>query len=192
MKTGLLISFLAIVIFFQNGFTQEVNELDAIHQGKLIIGPRLALGAVYGASIGFGGQMEYGIQDDFIDLGEDIPTWLGLGISFIYSTYSEDHFLFLDNGEFTYTNIVILGTGFWHANVFKHPNLDTYAMVSIGANTGSASYSGNGGNVSTPTVGAFTFGVGIGTRYYLSSKTALVGEVGIGISALRIGADFKL
>lgn len=185
MKQIMRINLVFALLICGSGFSQEA------HQGKVILGPRLALGAVYGASVGFGGQIEYGFRDDIADMG-DVATWLGLGASFAYSTYSEDYFLFTTNGEFTYTNIVFLGSVFFHANLFKNPKLDSYASFSLGVNTGSAKYTGTAGNVSTPTVGAFTLGLGIGTRYYFNPKTAIVGELGIGLGALRLGVDFKL
>ena len=164
------------------------------HKGEFIIGPRLALGAVYGATFGFAGQVEYVLKDDVVDFGSDTPTWLGIGGSFAYSSYSEDFFFLGTGAQWKYTNIVFLGTGFFHANFFNDPKWDTYAMLSMGVNTGSVKYQGTGtsGSVSSPTVSGFTAGLGVGARYYFSEKAAVAAEVGIGISALRIGVDFRL
>ena len=162
------------------------------HKGTLNIGPRLALGAVYGASVGFAGQVEYGLKDDVAKLGDGIETWLGIGASLAYSQYSEDYLLFASSGKFTYTNVVLLGSAFFHANVFKNPKLDTYLTFSIGANTGSVKYDGSAGRISTPSIGFLTIGAGAGARYYFSPKTAVVGEAGVGLGALRLGIDFLM
>ncbi len=162
------------------------------HQGDINIGPRVVLGAVYGASMGFAAHGEYALKDDFIDLGEDVATWIGLGGSIAYSQYSQEVLFFTSGEKFTYRNVVILGSVFFHANVFKNPKLDTYLLFSVGTNTGSVKYSGTAGNISTPTVGAFTAGGGVGARYYFSPKAAVVAEAGVGIGALRLGVDFKL
>lgn len=185
MKKYMVFSILTMLIFSQSGFSQET------YKGMKLIGPRLALGSVYGASTGFGGQFEIGVNDNFIDLGEDIPTWLGIGASFMYSSYSDNYLLFT-NEKFTYTNIVILGSGFFHADVLKQKNLDTYLMFSVGINAGSVKYSGSQGNVALPSFGSFVIGAGAGARYYFSPKLAAVGEVGVGLGLLRLGIDFKL
>ncbi len=184
----------SIALFMLFACSSLIYAQDDIvaRKGTLNIGPRVVLGAVYGASAGLAGQVEYAIKDDLLDLGEGIATWLGVGGSFAYSQYSEDFFLFTNAGEFTYKNIVFLGTVFFHADVFKNPKVDPYLSFSIGTNTGSVSYNGTAGNVSTPSVSGFTAGAGAGLRYYFSPKLAAVGEVGVGIGALRLGVDFKL
>ena len=185
-----LITGLLMFLLLSNGLLAQ-EEL-ASQKGNLIIGPRLVLGAVYGASFGLAGQAEYVVKDDLLDLGDGIATWLGVGGSFAYSQYSEDFFLLTNAGEFTYTNIVFLGTVFFHADVFKNPKVDPFLSFSIGTNTGSVSYNGAAGNISTPSVSGFTAGAGAGLRYYFSPKLAAVGEVGVGIGALRLGIDFKM
>jgi len=165
---------------------------DENHKGKTLLGPRLALGGVYGASVGVAFQGEYVLADNFVDTG-DVDNWFGVGGVFAYSTYSE-RFGFLGSfSEWEYTNIVFLGSAFFHFDFIKDPRWDTYSTVSLGINTGSVSLrDDNGFNGSSPSVSGFVFGLGIGARFAFNEKVAAAAEAGFGVGALRLGVDFKL
>lgn len=163
-----------------------------LKEGNIIVGGRLALGAVYGASVGFVGNVEYGVQEGFLNIG-DIPASLGVGGTIGYSSYSEDFSGFGYNYSWNYTNIIILVNGYYHADILKNPKLDTYFMLGLGYNVGSVSYDGPFGNLySSPSHGGIVFGTGIGARYYFSPNLSGVAELGVGMGLLRIGVDFKI
>lgn len=165
---------------------------DEDHKGKTLIGPRLALGAVYGASLGLAVQGEYVLADNFVDTGS-VDNWFGIGGVFAYSTYSE-RFGFLGTfSEWEYTNIVFMGSAFFHFDLIKDSRWDTYSTLSLGINTGSVSLRDNNGfNGSSPSVSGLVFGLGIGARFAFNEKVAAAAEAGFGVGALRLGVDFKL
>lgn len=165
-------------------------------KGDLFVGGKIGLGAFYGASLGFGGGFEYIVQEDFINLG-DIPASLGFGAEIGYSGYSESFNLGsyygfdLGNYKVKYTNIVILGSAFYHADVFKNEKLDAYVKFSLGYNIFSSKYINYDQKVDA-TVGVFATSSAIGTRYFISPALAAVAEVGWGFGILRLGLDLVL
>ncbi len=178
-----------IILMLSSALFAQKKGAPLLKQGNIVVGGKLAIGAVYGASIGFVGSAEYGLQEGFLNIG-DVPTTLGIGGTIGFSSYSEDYFMY---GEWSYTNFVILVNGYYHADILKNPKIDTYFMIGLGYNAGSVSWDGPGNyNWSTPSHGGIVFGTGIGGRYYFTPNLAAVAELGVGMGLLRIGIDFKI
>ena len=157
-------------------------------KGDIFVGAKVGLGAFYGADLGFGGGFEYVMQDDFLNLG-DIPASLGFGGSFGYSTYKSGYWGY----NWKYTNVVILASAFYHADVLQNEKLDTYVKFSIGYNAGKAKYDGPSGyDYKTPTYGGVITGSSVGARYFFTPALAAVAEVGWGFGILRLGLDLAL
>ncbi len=177
---------LAMIFFMvQSGFSQGA---PLFKKGDKIAGAKIALGAVYGASFGIVGDFEYGFQNDFLNLG-DKPATLGFGGSFGYSSYTSN----FSGGSWTYTNIILTASAYYHVDVFNVDKLDTYIKAGLGFNFGGVTYSGAySGLYSEPSVGFLTLESGLGARYYVSDKLAVSGEIGTGMGVLRIGVDFRL
>jgi len=156
-------------------------------KGDIFAGARIGLGS-YGAGVGFGGGVEYVIQNDFFNLG-DIPASLGIGGSFGYSTYKTGFFF----GHWKTTNIVILGDIYYHADVLKNEKFDTYVKFSLGYNAAKVTYDGAYANTfNEPARGGVVTGSAIGAHYFLTPVLAAVAEVGYGFGFLRLGLDLAL
>ena len=173
-----IIAFASTMIFAQGAIPSK---------GDKFVGARIGLGS-YGAGVGFGGGFEMALQDDFLNLG-DIPGALGVGVSFGYSTYTSGYY----SGHWKYTNIVILGDLFYHADVLKNEKIDTYVKFSLGYNAGKVKYDGVYEDYySTPTYGGVVTGSAIGARYFFTPALAAVAELGYGFGILRLGLDLAL
>jgi len=158
----------------------------ALSKGDIIIGGKLALGAVYGANYGFIASGEYGVKEGFLSI-PNFPTSLGVGASLGYSSYTDKYF----TAEYTYSNYLILGFGAWHIDLMKKPEVDTYVIANVGFNFDSFDGPGNTEDF-VDSYGGFVFGLGAGIRYYFIPNLAAVGEVGFGMGIIRLGLDFKL
>ncbi len=179
-----------IVFLLSSALFAQKKGAPLLKQGNIVVGGKLAIGAVYGASIGFLGSAEYGLKEGAINIG-DAGSTIGIGGTIGYSSYSE---LF---GYWDFTNILILVNGYWHVDFLKNPKIDTYFMVGLGYNAGSVSWDGpptyyDYYKPSEPSHGGIVFGTGIGCRYYFTSNLAAVAELGVGMGLLRIGMDFKI
>lgn len=161
-----------------------------LSNGDFIVGGKLALVGVYGSSVGFILNGEYGFKEGFLSI-PNFPTSLGLGGSIGYSGYTESFGVY---GDYSYTNFLILVTGYYHVHLLKNVPIDTYAMLNLGVNIASSSYKGNiaGAPSVSSSYGGLTFGSGIGARYYFTNKLSAVGELGFGMGVIRLGLDFKI
>jgi|GEM_PF-1140897 len=173
-------------------FGQELsidNEQGARHlsEGDVYVHGRLALGAVYGANVGFVAGGEYGLKEGFLNLG-DFPASLGVGASLGYSSYTESYLF----GEWNYTNILLLGSVYYHADVLDAEEIDTYVVLNLGLNIGSVSWEGSGTRDYGDSYGGIVAGSGLGARYFLSDNLAVTGEVGFGMGLLRLGIDLGI
>ena len=157
-------------------------------KGDKFVGARIGLGS-YGAGVGFGGGFEMVLQEDFLNLG-DIPGALGVGASFGYSTYKSGYYGY----NWKYTNIIIMGDVFYHADVLKNEKIDTYVKFSLGYNAGKVKYDGLDGvnDYRSPTYGGVVTGSAIGARYFFTPALAAVAELGYGFGILRLGLDLAL
>jgi len=161
-----------------------------LSNGDFVVGGKLALIGVWGANAGFVLGGEYGFKEGFLSI-PNFPTSLGLGGSIGYSGYTQS---FVTIGDYSYTNFLILITGYYHVHLLKNVPIDTYAMLNIGVNIASSSYEGNLPNApkSSNPHGGLTFGSGIGARYYFTNKLSAVGELGFGMGVIRLGLDFRI
>lgn len=177
------IPFIALVLIaLQSLSAQRVF----ITEGDQKIGGRLALGSVAGASMGFVGTYERGIQEN-----------IGVGASIGYSGYSEDINAGFYAGNWSYTNILILANGNYHIDLLKDEKLDTWGALHIGYNVASVSWeftqnSFNFPEPATVSAGGFVFGLSANARYMLSENLYAAASVGFGLGILNIGIDYKL
>jgi hypothetical protein len=161
--------------------SSETAPKTLLKAGDFHIGPRLALGSVAGASLGFGAAAEFGLQEN-----------IGLGAFVGYSSYSQAIPLF---GDWSYKNILILATGSYHYDFLKSDKIDTFGEIGLGYNVGSVSYSGATALPAaalTPTVGGFVYTITANARYFFSPSLSLFGSVGYGLGIARVGLDFKM
>jgi hypothetical protein len=154
---------------------QSSSGLVFLKSGDIVMGGRLALGGVAGASFGFAANAEYGIQEN-----------IGVGAFFGYSGYKENFFA----AEASYTNILVLGSVNYHQDFLKIQNLDTWAAVSLGYNVASVSLKPS--LPTPPSVGGFVWGVTANARYYFTQNLALAASAGYGLGYLQVGLDYKL
>lgn len=186
-----MIVFFSVVFMFSMAHAELMGGpgAPALSKGDIIVGGKLALGAVYGANVGFIASGEYGFKQGFLNIPK-FPASLGIGGSIGYSGYSEDYAYW---GEYSYSNFLILGAGYWHVDLLKKKAVDTYVVLNLGYNITSVDIP----NVSNApdydsTDGGLVFGTGIGIKYYFIPNLAAVAEVGFGMGLLRIGLDFKI
>lgn len=180
-KTFLFTAF--VLLTMQSLFAQRVLITD----GDQKIGARLALGSVADASIGYVATYEMGVQDN-----------IGVGASLGYSGYTEAYNFGLWNGEWSYSNILILVNGNYHLDLLKNEKLDTWGALHIGYNVASAKFSWTSSGVPawvatpTATAGGLVFGLSANARYMLSENLYAAASLGFGLGILNIGIDYKL
>jgi len=176
-----ILSILVLVAQLQAGENTAI-----IQPGEKVVGARLALGSVYGASAGVILTGEYGFKENLVNLN-GIENNLGIGASFGYSGYSENY----TYGKYSYSNILFLGSALWHVALLNDPRIDTYASLSLGWNIVTVSIPAGGLDYGS-SYGGLVWGTGIGARYHFSDKLAAVGELGFGMGVLRLGIDYSL
>lgn len=157
-----------------------------INKGDQYAGAKLALGSVAGSSWGLVGSYEMGLQEN-----------IGVGGSIGYSGYSEDFNGGFYAGTWSYTNILIMGTGTYHIDLLKDEKLDTWGALNIGYNVATVSweFTKNTFNLAEPaaaSAGGFVVGLSANARYKLTEQLFLSGSVGFGLGILNIGVDYKL
>jgi len=158
-------------------------------KGDIFVGGKIGLGAFYGADLGYGGGFEFVTANDFLNLG-DLPDALGFGAEFGYASYKSGYYGY----NWKYTNIVILGNVYYHADVLGKEKIDTYVKFSLGYNAGKVKYDGPDGytDYRSPSYGGVITGSAVGARYFISPALAAVAEVGWGFGILRLGLDLAL
>ncbi|MGD0339364.1 MAG: hypothetical protein ABSB78_11315 [Bacteroidota bacterium] len=142
-------------------------------KGKSYLGPRVGIG-VYGSGISLGAGYEYGVTDE-ISVGGLV-----------------DYYKYDWGFGFTYTYIVFGAQGNYHfGKTLKWDSkLDPFAGLVIGYE--SVSWSGTEyAGWSSAYGSGIIFGGQAGIRYFLSPSLALYGQVGFGITYLKVGVDFK-
>lgn len=101
----IVISLTLLTLFSISTVAQEAStepesaKTVLLKKGDFFIGPRVALGAVAGASFGLGVAAEYGLDDN-----------IGIGGFAGYSGYSEEFSGFGGSYKWSYTNILLLAT----------------------------------------------------------------------------------
>ncbi len=133
----------------------------ALQKGDIIVGGKLALGSVYNTNVGFIAGAEYGLMEGFL-APPKFNTSLGIGANLAFSS----------------GHVAILGAGYWHINLIKKEQFDTYVVITAGIDVG---------NSLLPTGDA-----GVGIRYYFIPKLSAVAEARSGSGFLRVGLDFKI
>ncbi len=179
MKKFFLISVVTLLVLSQYSFAQ-------VKPGNTFLGPKVALGGVGKASLGYGLNAEYLLSNN-----------LGVGFTGMYSGYSEDYNFFGASGTWSYSNIYIMGMVTYHFDVFGSPSFDTYGAFNLGYNVASASWKWNNNPYGAPqpasaSVGGLVWGFSATMRYFVSSSLALTASAGYGLGYLQVGVDFKL
>lgn len=116
-------------------------------------------------------------------------------------TYRYNNFFGSDySSRYTYSNIAIGPRATVHYDLFEVPKLDTYAGLQLGVYINSTRYKYVDPNDATYNYTTHSSGVGVmygffvGARYYTgkSNKFGFFGELGYGLSVLRLGIALKL
>ncbi len=190
--------FLAFILMFAQARAGLMDPPGSpeLSKGDMIFGAKVALGNVYGSSVGLVLDFEYGVKEGFLNI-PDFPASLGLGATIGYSSYTEKFLYKLPRdpdyklGKYTYKNYLFLGSLYYHIDLFKEPDVDPYVVVHIGFNIDAedkplASPSQDN-RYSGP-----VWGSAVGFRYYYSPKMAVCGEIGFGMGILRVGINYKI
>ena len=148
-------------------FFDSLPPPEGVRLYDIIVGPRLGIGSYASATMGFGLNGEYLITRD-----------IGVGGFFGYSTYSL--------GAGSYSNMLFLAQGSYHANLFKVKNLDTFATLGIGYDVVSVS----GGNL-TVSASGIVASIYINGRYFFNEQWSGVASLGYGVGVLGLGVDYK-
>lgn len=164
----------------------SMAQRTLITKGDQYAGAKIALGSVAGSSWGLVGTYEMGLQEN-----------IGVGGSIGYSGYSEDFNAGFFAGNWSYTNILILGTGSYHIDLLKDEKLDTWGSLHVGYNVATVSweFTNNSFNLAEPaaaSAGGFVVGLSANARYKLAEQWFLSGSVGFGLGIVNIGVDYKL
>jgi hypothetical protein len=148
---------------------------------KSYLGPRIGIG-VNGSSVAFGAGYEYGVTEE-ISVGGlvDYYTWSTNG----WGAYG---------GKYTYIVIGAQGNYHFGKTLKWDSKLDPFAGVVLGYESISWSWDNDPGYSYggwSATSSGIVFGGQAGIRYFLSPNLALYGQVGFGITYLKVGVDFK-
>jgi len=165
---------ISLVLFASNANAQYTADNN-------YLGPSIGF-AFLGSTPDFGVSYEYGL--DFQNFG-----LVGIGGLLRYWGYSESYF----DGQWKYSNILIGAQGNYHF-VVSNNKIDPYVGLVLAYDAGSVSWSGPGGNYSTPAYGGLWLAVQGGMRYWVSPTIAITGRIGFGTlsySGLDFGVDFK-
>ncbi|KAA5542508.1 hypothetical protein [Adhaeribacter rhizoryzae] len=173
---------LLLVAFF---FAFALLPAQAQDGGRSInVNAGIGLGVYNAGGLPIGASVEVGIKDNiavggFVDYARYGRNWGGYRWSY--------NFLYFGARGSYHLGDLLKELG------MSEDKFDPYAGLSLGIRT--ASYKDNVGieNYDSPYSSASVFlGGHVGTRYYFSDKIGGFGEVGYGVSALRLGVTFKL
>jgi len=115
------------------------------------------------------------------------PGSIGIGAFFAYQSFEHDY----GGWGYRYSDIVLGGRGAYHLPLID--KFDTYGGIMLAYRVVSSStYGAYGGITDGHTDGSAPFfSLYAGGRYYLSSKFAIMGEVGYAYTWLTLGLSFK-
>ncbi len=147
-------------------------------KGKSYLGPRIGIG-VNGSSLAFGAGYEYGVTDE-ISIGGLVDYY-----QYSYTAWSDW------GGKYTYIIIGAQGNYHFGKTLKWDSKLDPFAGVVIGYESITWKWNDQSWGAFSPTSSGITFGGQAGLRYFLSPSLALYGQVGFGITYLKVGVDFK-
>ncbi len=162
----LLTIVIAVILVTSTAFAQY-------EKGKSILGPRLGIG-VYGSGLSFGAGYEYGVTNE-----------ISVGGLLDYYKYDWGY-------GWSYTYLIIGAQGNYHVGQLLKwdSKLDPFVGLVLGYDNVSVS-SPAGSWLSAEYSSGLLFGGQAGIRYFLSPTLALYGQVGFGITYLKVGVDFK-
>jgi hypothetical protein len=182
-KNLVLVALLVISMFCVAQINPKTSDLFNVNSQVVKVGVGLNL-------FSFPLELSYekGIQDNIFDVD---GLNLGVGGYLGYYGYKRNFTMPILNYSYSYryTNIIIGARGLLHYNFV--PKLDTYAGLLLGYNIGSARYSGDGAEPTSPKVGGIAYGGVLGARYEFNEKFGAYAEVGYSISVLSAGVAYK-
>jgi len=154
-------------------------EARSVDNGDMLVGLRVPVGGVAGASFGIGAGLE-----------KMITPKVGITGAAYYAGYSESLAgVGMGSIEYSYTNILLTAGGSYH--FYTTDKLDLSAGVSLGYNVASVSVSG-GGSASGVSAGGFIWSGMAQGRYFFTPKISGYLGLGYGLGYATIGLDFKL
>jgi hypothetical protein len=167
------------------------TKAQLFDQGDIVLSFGLGLGATYYVH-GWGYKTTVPpifVAGDYC-LREDLgPGNLGVGAYMGYSAYKYEYY---DDWGWKYNTLIIGARGTYHF-VDLVDKLDLYGGIMLGAEIVSSKefgdYYGDDYNANSGGVAYDVFG---GARYYFSDSFGVMGELGYGISWLKIGVSLKL
>ena len=171
--------FSTAILFFLTLLSSQAQDAGrSIH-----VNAGLGLGVYNAGGIPIGASVEVGIKEN-----------IAVGGFFDYARYGRKYMGYRWNYNFLYFG----ARGSYHlGDLLKELGLaedkfDPYAGLSLGIRTASYSDNSDFGDYHSPYSTGVFLGAHVGTRYYFSDKIGAFGEVGYGVSALRLGLTVKL
>lgn len=148
-------------------------ESAAFESGDFLVGIRVPLGGVAGASFGIGAAAEYALADTF-----------GLNAAGYWSGYSQS----VLGGEYSYSNILLTAGASYH--YYRTAKLDLSGTFSLGYNIASVSLESDDENFAYEgDVGGFVWGAMANARYFFSDSFAAYLGLGYGLGYAQLGVD---
>lgn len=184
MKKILFVAFMMISSLF-------IVNAQTVRRGDKIVNIGVGV-ATYNRNIVFpplSVSLDYGVKDRLFDNKSSLT--LGGYVGY-YSNRSDEYIRDGHSYRWRYSNFLIGFRGALHYEFLSQ--LDTYVGAMLGYNIVTSKFYSTGAVV--PDRAASGSGTDIsaflGAKYYFTRKFALFGEVGYGISAVRLGVTFKL
>ena len=167
MRVFVLCLVATVALLVESGHAQA----RSVDNGDMLIGLRLPLGGVGGASLGYGAGLE-----------KMISPKVGITGAAYYSGY--------DAGFYAYSNIMLTAGGSYH--FYTTDKLDLSAGVSLGYNIASVSVVSGGVSASGVSAGGFIWSGMAQGRYFFTPKISGYLGLGYGLGYATVGLDFKL
>lgn len=149
---------------------------------EIYINAGLGLGVYNAGGVPLGASVEVGLIEN-----------ISVGGFLDYARYSRKYM----GNQWDYKFIYLGGRASYHLGILiqelglAENKFDPYAGLSVGIKT--ATYKDNGvSNYQSPYSTGVFLGIHAGTRYYLYERFGVFGEIGYGVSALRLGLTLKL
>ncbi len=159
-------------------------------KGDIVVTGGLGLGATYYSLGGTSMVMPVIFATGDYCFREDLgPGNLGLGALIAYSSYKEN---FLTSDYYWKVNTFMIGArGTYHFTDLVD-KLDLYGGITLGGKFSKVTYSDDAlDGYSSPSEGGVLAEFFGGARYYFTDNIAANGELGYGVSWLKLGISFK-
>jgi hypothetical protein len=167
--------FALVAVAVALSFVVTATSLAQYKEAKSYLGPRLGLG-VHGSSFSVGAGYEYGVTPD-----------ISVGALIDYYQYS---YTFINS--LTEKYIIFGAQGNYHFGkaLKADPKIDPFAGLVLAYQNISWSWDNQAAEGFIPSGSGMVFGGQAGIRYFVSPTLALYGQLGFGITYLKVGVDF--